>query len=125
MTDPRALHRSLLAIDTHIDIPWPEGPSFFEETRRRVDLPKMQAGGMSAGCFAAYVPQGQRTPEANEAAFARATGMLHAINAMGRGGARVCTTANAIEEAHRDRVTAVVPAVENGHACGGDPARLR
>jgi hypothetical protein len=28
MTDPLALHRSLLTLDTHIDIPWPEGPAF-------------------------------------------------------------------------------------------------
>ena len=53
-----ALHRSLLTIDTHIDIPFPEGPSFFEETRRNVDLPKMKRGHMAAGCFAAYVGQG-------------------------------------------------------------------
>ena len=39
--------------------------------------------------------------------------------------ARVCSTADAIEQAHRDGITAIVPAVENGHACGGDPARLR
>jgi membrane dipeptidase len=125
MTDPIELHRSLLVVDTHIDIPWPEGPSFFEDTKRKVDLPKMQRGGMSAGCFAAYVSQGPRTPEANEAAFARATGMLQAINDMGRDGARVCTSVAEIEQAKRDGVTAVVPAVENGHACGGDPARLR
>ena len=125
MTDPNALHRSILAVDTHIDIPWPEGPSFFDETNRRVDLPKMRRGGMGAGCFAAYVPQGLRTEEAHEAGFARAMAMLHAINAMGRGGARVCSSAGAIEAAHRDGVTAIIPAVENGHACGGAPERLR
>ncbi|MCW3474648.1 dipeptidase [Limobrevibacterium gyesilva] len=125
MTDSIELHRSLLVVDTHIDIPWPQGPSFFEDTKRRVDLPKMQRGGMSAGCFAAYVPQGPRTPEAHEAGFARAVAMLQAINAMGQDGARVCTSVAQIEQAKRDGATAIVPAVENGHACGGDPARLR
>ena len=125
MTDPIALHRSLLIVDTHIDIPWPDGPSFFEDTRRRVDLPKMQRGGMSAGCFAAYVPQGPRTPDGNAAAFARVIAMLDAINGMGRNGARVCSSVAAIEQAKRDGVTAVVPAVENGHALGGDHGRLR
>jgi membrane dipeptidase len=125
MTDPNALHRSILAVDTHIDIPWPEGPNFFDETKRRVDLPKMKRGGMGAGCFAAYVPQGPRTEEAHAAGFARAMAMLHAINAMGRDGARVCSSVAAIEAAHRDGVTAIVPAVENGHACGGVPERLR
>ena len=125
MTDANALHRSILAIDTHIDIPWPDGPSFFEDTKRRVDLPKMKRGGVGAGCFAAYVPQGPRTPETGEAKFSRAVTMLKAIQAMGRDGARACTSAAAIEAAHRDGFTAVVPCVENGHACGGEPARLR
>jgi membrane dipeptidase len=126
MTDPLALHRSLVTIDTHIDIPWPEGPSFFEETKRRVDLPKMRRGHMATGCFAAYVPQVPRTAEAYEAAFARAVGMLDAINAMGAGpDARVCVTADDIERAHRDGVTGIVPCVENGHAVGLEPVRLK
>ena len=125
MTDPIALHRSLLAVDTHIDIPWPNGPGFFEEGKRRVDLPKMQRGGISAGCFAAYVAQGPRTAEGHEAAFARAISMLQAINDMGRDGARVARSVAEIEAAHRDGVIAIVPAVENGYAAAGDPARLK
>jgi membrane dipeptidase len=119
------LHRSLLTLDTHIDIPWPDGPAFTGETMRRVDLAKMRRGHMAAGCFVAYVPQGPRTEAANQAAFARATAMLAAITTMGGEAVRVCRTANDIEQAHRDGITAILPAVENGHACGGDPARLR
>jgi len=126
MTDPLALHRSLVTIDTHIDIPFPEGPSFFEDTKRRVDLPKMRRGHMATGCFAAYVAQVPRSPEANEAAFAKACAMLDAINAMGAGpDSRVCLTADDIERAARDGVTGIVPCVENGHAVGGDPKRLK
>jgi membrane dipeptidase len=126
MTDPLALHRSLLTLDSHIDIPWPTGPGFFEDTPRRVDLPKMQRGGVAGGCFAAYVPQGPRTPEGHDAAYARAIAMLDAINAMGNGeGTRLCVSVANIEQAHRDGVTAIVPAVENGHACAGDPTRLK
>jgi membrane dipeptidase len=126
MTDPSTLHRSLVTIDTHIDIPWPEGPSFFEDGKRRVDLPKMRRGHMATGCFAAYVPQVPRSAEANEAAFARACAMLDAINAMGAGpDARVCVTADDIERAQADGVTGIVPCVENGQAVGGDPLRLK
>ena len=126
MTDTAARHRSLVTIDTHIDIPWPEGPSFFEETRRRVDLPKMRRGHMATGCFAAYVPQVPRSPEANEAAFARACAMLDAINVMGSGpDSRVCISADDIERAFADGVTGIMPCVENGHAVGGDPLRLK
>jgi len=124
MIDPIALHRDLLTIDTHIDIPWPTGPAFLDETTRRVDLPKMRRGGVAAGCFAAYVPQGPRTPEGHAAAYARAISMLGAIRVMGGDAARVCVSVADIERAHADRVPAIVPAVENGHACGGEPGRL-
>jgi membrane dipeptidase len=125
--DPNALHRSLLTIDTHIDIPFPEGPSFFEETRRNVDLPKMKRGHMAAGCFAAYVAQGARTPETAAAAVARATAMLKAIRDMGatNQGARLAVTADEIEAAHRDGMSVIVPCVENGHALGGDIGNVK
>ena len=129
MQDPAALHASIVTIDTHIDIPWPTGPDAFEDKprgpgARRVDLPKMRAGGLGAGCFAAYVPQTTRDPAGWGAATERALGMLDAINAMGRAEngitARVTTTADEIEQARKDGVLAVIPAVENGHAIGED-----
>ena len=124
MQDAHALHASLLTLDTHIDIPWPNGPDPFGATDRRVDLPKMRAGGLRAGCFAAYVPQGPRTPEGYEAAGNRALAMLQAINAMGRTEgditARVTATAADVRAARADGVLAVIPAVENGHAVGED-----
>ncbi|HEX3347106.1 MAG TPA: dipeptidase [Acetobacteraceae bacterium] len=119
------VHTRLVTIDTHIDIPWPDGPSFFAEGKRRVDLPKMRRGSLGAGCFAAYVPQGPRTEESHEAAYQRAIGMLNAIHAMGHAGAIVCTSADEIERARTDGVTAVIPCVENGHALGGDVGRLK
>ena len=126
--DSLALHRQLLTLDTHIDIPWPVGPDPFMDGPRRVDLPKMQRGGLSAGCFVAYVPQAVRTPETEVAAFERAIGMLHSIRAMGRSengvAARVTVTADEIEAARRDGVLAIVPAVENGFAMGTSLSRL-
>ena len=129
MLDAAELHASIVTIDTHIDIPWPTGPDAFSDGprgkgARRVDIPKMRRGGLGAGCFAAYVPQGKRDAEGLRAASERALGMLDAINAMGRTegevAARVTTTASAIEQARSDGVTAVIPAVENGHAMGDD-----
>jgi membrane dipeptidase len=128
VTDSLALHRGLLTLDTHIDIPWPTGPDPFENGTRRVDLPKMQHGGLSAGCFAAYVPQAVRNAENETAAFERAIAMLQAIRSMGRSEngivARVAVTAAEIEAAKRDGALAIVPAVENGFALGKDLARL-
>lgn len=129
MVDAAALHASIVTIDTHIDIPWPNGPDAFVDAprgrdARRVDLPKMKRGGLGAGCFAAYIPQGPRDAAGLAAASERALAMLDAIVAMGRSEgdiqARVTETADAIEQAHRDGVIAVIPSVENGHAIGED-----
>ena len=124
MLDAAALHAGLVTVDTHIDIPWPPGPSAFEDGPRRVDLPKMRRGGMAAGCFAAYVPQGPRTAEGHAAAAERALAMLDAIVGLDGSEARVCTSADAIEAAKREGVPAIVPCVENGYAMGEDLGRL-
>ena len=122
MMDATALHAGLVTIDTHVDIPWPPGPSVHEDGPRRVDLPKMKRGGLGAVCFAAYVPQGPRTPEGHAAAAERAIAMLDAI--VGIGEARIATGADAIEQAKRDGLPAVVPCVENGYAVGEDLGML-
>lgn len=123
-----ALHRELVTLDTHIDIPWPNGPAAFEDGPRRVDMPKMVRGGLSAGCLVAYVPQATRTPANEEAAYHRAITMLDHINALGRTEAgitaRVTTTADAVEAAKRDGMLAIVPVVENGFAIGTDLGRV-
>ncbi|HYZ24474.1 MAG TPA: membrane dipeptidase, partial [Rhodopila sp.] len=60
--DALTIHRSLLTLDTHIDIPWPTGPDPFQDGPRRVDLPKMIRGNLGAACLVAYVPQAVRSP---------------------------------------------------------------
>ena len=126
--DALATHCQLVTLDTHIDIPWPTGPGPFEDGARRVDLPKMLRGGLAAGCFAAYIPQIQRTPAAEDAAFERAIAMLDHINAMGRTEAgitaRIARSAEQIRAAKRDSVLAIVPCVENGFAVGADVSRI-
>lgn len=130
MTD-RQLHDALLTIDSHIDIPWPPGPSPFEDGPRRVDLPKMRRGGIGAGCFAAYIPQGKRDEDGFRNAYDRAIAMLRAIRDMGGAGdtaagiaGRLATTVAEIEAARLDGAPAIIPVVENGHAIGLDLGRL-
>ena len=126
--DAEAIHRACLTLDSHIDIPWPHDQDPFESTQRHVDLPKMRAGELDAGCFVAYVPQGSRDPQGFLQARERAFAMLKTINSMGRSeadlSARICPTADAIEAAKSEGVLAVVPAVENGHALGDDLSAL-
>ena len=82
MTDAAALHRAILTLDSHIDIPWPTSPDPFGPTDRHVDLPKMRDGGLDAGCFVAFVPQGARTQAGCQEAWTRACAMLDTIRAM-------------------------------------------
>lgn len=116
-------HDGLLAIDTHVDIPWPEGPSPYEDGPRCVDFPKLHAGRIAAVCFAAYIPQGQRDAVGHDAAATRVRGMLDVITAMGEGGV-VATTADAIEAAFAAGQKAVIPAIENGYAMGKNLSAL-
>src|ERR1700709_289118 len=126
--DPLSIHRTIWTLDTHIDIPWPTGPDPFQDGPRRVDLPKMLRGGLSAACFVAYVPQTSRTVASEDAAFNRAIAMLEQINAMKQMPSaipmRIANRADAIEAAKRDDVLAIVPCVENGFAIGADLGRI-
>jgi membrane dipeptidase len=126
--DAISIHRSIVTLDTHIDIPWPTGPDPFQDGPRRVDLPKMIRGGLSAACFVAYVPQTTRTPAAEDAAYARAIAMLDQINWIQHTtspiAVRIANRAEAIAAAKRDGVLAIVPCVENGFAAGADLSRI-
>lgn len=120
-------HDGLLAIDTHVDIPWPEGPSPFEDGPRCVDLPKLKAGKIAAVCFAAYIPQGARDAAGHAQAAERVRQMLDAIAAMaprdGSGGV-LTSSADAIESAFNAGRTGVIPVIENGYAMGEDLTAL-
>jgi membrane dipeptidase len=126
--DALLIHRAIVTLDTHIDIPWPTGPDPFQDGTRKVDLPKMLRGGLSAACFVAYVPQITRTPASEDAAFNRAVAMLDQIGRMQATPSaiplRIAPTAAAIEAAKRDNVLAIVPCVENGFAVGADLSRI-
>ena len=126
--DALSIHRTIVTLDTHIDIPWPTGPDVFQDGSRRVDLPKMLRGGLSAACFVAYVPQIGRTPASEDAAYGRSVSMLEHINRMGQTPStipvRITSRADAIVAAKRDGFLAVVPCVENGFAVGADLSRI-
>jgi membrane dipeptidase len=125
MTDSTALHATTLSIDTHVDIPWPAPPDPRGETTRCVDYPKMVTGGLNAVVFAAYLPQGPRTPQGHQDAASRAEAMLRSIRATAAGaGRRICSRAADVEAAFAAGETAVLLAVENGYGLGEDLSRL-
>lgn len=123
--DIAAIHQATLALDTHIDIRWPDPSDWLTETNQRVDLPKMQRGGMRGAVFVAYVGQGRRDEDGHAAAAARVEAMLRHIRARADGTTtRFCATAAELEAAHAAGATAVLSAVENGYAMGRDLSKL-
>jgi membrane dipeptidase len=82
--DVRALHKKLVCIDTHLDMPanlarpgWNVMEKHsFDEDFTQVDYPRMIEGGLDGGFFAIYTPQAPVTPEGmsamRDAAFLRA-----------------------------------------------------
>ena len=125
--DAAALHAGLLTLDSHIDVPWPDTPDPNLDGPRRVDLPKMHRGGLWAGCFAAYIPQGPRTPPATADALARVAAMLDAIDRMAAGAilpVALAETGDDVRAARAAGRIAIVRAIENGYPMGDDLSRL-
>jgi membrane dipeptidase len=69
--DARALHKKLVCIDTHLDMPanlarpgWNVMEKHsYDEDFTQVDYPRMVEGGLDGGFFAIYTPQAPVTPE--------------------------------------------------------------
>ncbi|KAA2215084.1 dipeptidase [Teichococcus oryzae] len=119
------VHAATLTLDTHVDIPWPDTPDPRDATERCVDFPKMRAGGLRAVVFAAYLPQGPRTPEQHAQATLRAEAMLRVIRSTGAGAdCRIVTRAAELEALAGNRNLGVLLAVENGYGMGEDLSRL-
>jgi membrane dipeptidase len=89
----RALHESLLTLDTHLDTPANLSLTGWQITSRhdvlrdgsQIDVPRMVEGGLDGGFWAIYTPQGPRTPEgeraARDAALARAVAIREMLAA--------------------------------------------
>jgi membrane dipeptidase len=79
----RAIHESVLTLDTHIDIPANYATHELDpgtETALQVDLPKMLEGGLDSGFFIVFVRQGPLTGEGYASAYDAAIAKFDAIN---------------------------------------------
>jgi membrane dipeptidase len=129
-TDVAALHEGLLTLDTHLDTPITLlRPNFDFSARHdpirdvsRVDLPRMESGGLDGGFFAVFVPQGARDAaglrigKANaDAAFAR----IETLLARFPNELKKATTATDTMRIVSSGKRAVLIGIENGHALGG------
>lgn len=127
----RAIHQSVITIDTHDDIP----SNFATEEvdpgvrgDRQVDLPKMREGGLDAAFFVVYVGQGERTPEGYEAAKAAARAKFDAIHRMTDemypDQIELAYSADDVVRIHGEGKLVACIGIENGYAIGRDLGML-
>src|SRR5688572_30396049 len=97
------------------------------DTALRVDLGKMERGGLDAAFFVIFVEQGPRTAEGYAAAFAAAERKVSAIEDMVRkypDRIRLATSPRDVVENHAAGRLSALMGIENGFVIGTDAARL-
>lgn len=81
------IHKKALTVDSHVDTPmWltREGYDFGQRhdpytTPNKLDIPRMQEGGLDGVFFAVFIGQGDRTPEGNAKAYQEAHEIIDSI----------------------------------------------
>jgi membrane dipeptidase len=127
----RAIHDEVLALDTHVDIPFDYATATVDPGVRgdaQVDLPKMEEGGLDAAFFIVYVGQTARTPESYEKARADAMTKFEAIHRMTEtmypDRIELATTADDVVRIHDAGKLVAAIGIENGFVIGKDLALL-
>jgi membrane dipeptidase len=127
-----AIHNRVLTVDTHSDTPsrllredWDIGERHDPSQRGsgKIDLPRMVEGGLDAEFFAAFVGQGERTPEGFSRAKERAMRMLDAIHKMCGDYPQLVELATSPDDAYRlekEGKRAAFIGMENGYPIGKD-----
>ncbi len=128
----KEIHERVLTIDTHDDIP----SNFATEevdpgvrADRKVDIPKMQEGGLDVGFFIVYVGQTKRTPENYEKAKADAMIKFDAIHRMCKemypDKIELAYTADDVERIQKSGKLVACIGIENGYVIGKDLGLLK
>lgn len=131
VAEAKRIHDKVLTIDSHTDTPmWMTREGFDissdnSETSRgsKVDLARMQEGGLDAAFFAVFVGQGTRDPEGNAKARERAMAMFDTIhNAIGKhpGIAEVALNVQDAYRLEKEGKRAIFIGMENGYPIGDD-----
>ena len=127
-----ALHARIFTIDTHIDVPtaslrrsgWDISQRHDVQTdNSQCDFPRMREGGLKAGVFAVYLPQGPRTPEGLAAARDNALRAFLDIHKVAARFPDLCELAFTAADGPRIQAAgklAIYLSIENGYAIGTD-----
>ena len=122
-----AIHKNVITIDTHVDIPFNFATEEVDPGVRGdslVDLPKMREGGLDVVFFVVYVGQTERTPENYEKAKADAMIKFDAIHRMAEkmypDQIEIAYTADDVERIHKSGKLVAAICIENGYVIGKD-----
>jgi membrane dipeptidase len=126
-----AATRAPLTLDTHVDIPlaYMREPRFDvgKDTKLKVDLGKMERGGLDAAFFVIFVEQGPLTPEGYAKAVAQAQQKYSAIALMlERYPQRIrpATTPDEVLANHAHGKLSAMIGIENAYSLGHDLKNL-
>jgi membrane dipeptidase len=131
----RALHESLLTLDTHLDTPMLFGVTGwdFQQAHRveddgsQLDYPRMVKGGLDGGFFATYIPQGPLTDAGRATARDAALLRLQEIHQMVAANPSRFELAYTPDDARRiaaSKKRIVFLSMENGYPLGQDLSLL-
>jgi membrane dipeptidase len=128
----RAIHDRVLTLDSHIDINTENFTARRNYTQRlpiKVDLPKMQAGGLDAAFFVVHVPQRALTLQGYDRAYTAAIDKFAAIHRLTTTFApdqiELALTPEDVRRVNRQGKTVALIGVENGYPIGEDVRRVR
>ena len=127
----RGIHDRVLTLDTHVDIPSNYATEEVDPGIRgdfKVDLPKMEEGGLNAAFFVVYVGQTARTPENYEKAKQDAMTKFNAIHRMADDmypdRIEFAYTADDVVRIHESGKLVATIGIENGYVIGKDLSLL-
>jgi membrane dipeptidase len=127
LSKARAIHDRVLALDTHVDIPFNYATGEVDPGKRgefQVDLPKMEEGGLDAAFFIVYVGQTARTEANYEKARADAMTKFDAIHRMAEtmypDRIELARTADEVLRIHERGKRVAAIGIENGFVIGKD-----
>jgi membrane dipeptidase len=127
----RGIHDRVLALDTHVDIPFNYATEEVDPGKRgesQVDLPKMEEGGLDAAFFIVYVGQTARTEANYEKAKADAMTKFDAIHRMTEkmypDRIELAHSADDVSRIHASGKLVAAIGIENGYVIGKDLSLL-
>ena len=129
------IHAKAFTVDSHNDTPMWFTDSAYQfginhadmRPRNRVDIPRMEAGGLDAAFFAVFIGQGERTPKGNEKALNQALETFEAIHRhvkLNSDKAAIALSSKDGPTIAKQNKRAIYMGVENGYPIGNDLSNI-